>query len=54
MGVAMSAVEYPWWDVCSPDPAGRMEGPASGAVGSVSLRDEVNGCKWVRRSSSAC
>ena len=43
MGVAMSAVEYPWWDVWSPDPAGRMEGPASGAVGSVSLRDGVNG-----------
>ena len=32
MGVAMSAVEYPWWDVWSPDPAGRTEGPASGAV----------------------
>ena len=27
----------------SPAPAGRMEGPASGAVGSVSLRDGVNG-----------
>ena len=43
MGVAMSAVGYPWWDVCSSDPAGRREGPASGSVGSVALRDEAKG-----------
>ena len=43
MGVAMSAVGYPWWDVCSSDPASRREGPASGSVGSVVLRDEAKG-----------
>ena len=43
MGVAMSAMEYPKWDVLALEPASGMDGPASDAVGSVSLREGVSG-----------